>query len=74
MAGELQVPALRTQVPRDAAPLRKVTVPPVAVAGVTLAVKVTAAPTSEGFTDEVTAVVEEALLTVRVIAAEVLAR
>ena len=45
---------------------------PAAVAGVTWAVKVTDVPYVAGFADEVTVVVELALFTVCVIAAEVL--
>jgi len=70
------VPALKVAVPSVAAPSRNVTVPvgvptPGATA-LTVAVKVTAWPDADGFTDEVTVVELLALLTVWVIAAEVL--
>ena len=70
------MPALKVAVPSVAAPSRNVTVPvgvptPGATA-LTVAVKVTAWPDADGFTDEVTVVELLALLTVWVIAAEVL--
>ena len=69
-------PALKLAVPSVAAPSRNVTVPvgvptPGATA-LTVAVKVTAWPDADGFTDEVTVVELPALLTVCVTAAEVL--
>ena len=70
------MPALKVAVPSVAAPSRNVTVPvgvptPGATA-LTVAVKVTAWPDADGFTDEVTVVELLALLTVWVMAAEVL--
>jgi hypothetical protein len=73
---KVALPAARVAVPRVAAPSRKVTVPVGVPApgetALTVAVKVTAWPVADGFTDEVTVVELFALLTVWVIAAEVL--
>jgi hypothetical protein len=66
------VPLLRVPVPSVVLPSLKVTVP-VAVDGVTVAVKVSDAPYVDGFADEVTAVVVFALLTVWVRVDDVLA-
>ena len=70
------LPELKAAVARVAAPSRKVTVPVGVPApgetALTVAVKVTAWPNTDGFTDEVTVVELEALLTVWVMAAEVL--
>jgi len=70
------LPALKLAVPNVAAPSRNVTVPvgvPVAGAtALTVAVKVTAWPKTDGFTDEVTVVKLLALFTVCVMAEEVL--
>jgi hypothetical protein len=70
------LPPARVAVPRVDAPSRKVTVPVGVPApgetALTVAVKVTAWPVADGFTDEVTVVKLPALLTVWVIAAEVL--
>ena len=70
------LPPVRLAVPRVEAPSRKVTVPVGVPApgetALTVAVNVTAWPDADGFTDEVTVVELEALLTVWVIAAEVL--
>ena len=73
---KVALPPDRLAVPNVAAPSRKVTVP-VGVptpgeTALTVAVKVTAWPDADGFTDEVTVVELLALLTVCVIAAEVL--
>ena len=73
---KVALPPDRLAVPNVAAPSRNVTVPvgvpaPGATA-LTVAVKVTAWPEADGFTDEVTVVELLALLTVWVIAAEVL--
>ena len=70
------LPELKAAVARVAAPSRKVTVPVGVPApgetALTVAVKVTAWPNTDGFTDEVTVVELEALLTVWVIAVEML--
>jgi len=70
------LPPDRLAVPRVDAPSRKVTVPvgvPAAGAtALTVAVNVTACPNKDGLTEEVTVVVLLPLLTVWVIAAEVL--
>ena len=70
------LPELKAAVARVAAPSRKVTVPVGVPApgetALTVAVKVTAWPNTDGFTDEVTVVELEAFLTVCVMAAEVL--
>jgi hypothetical protein len=70
------LPELKAAVARVAAPSRKVTVPVGVPApgetALTVAVKVTAWPNTDGFTDEVTVVELEALLTVWVMAADVL--
>src|SRR5215831_3712311 len=55
-------PPLRPAVPRTLPPSEKVMVP-VALAGETLAVKVTAWPAPDGLTEEPMAVVEDALIT-----------
>jgi hypothetical protein len=70
------LPELKAAVARVEAPSRKVTVPvgvpaPGATA-LTVAVKVTDWPNTDGFTDEVTVVELDALLTVWVTAADVL--
>ena len=65
------VPPLTGDVPSDVAPSKNWTVP-VAVAGVTVAVTVTLWPTTDGFGDVVTAVVELAVFTVWVCAPDVL--
>jgi len=65
------LPLLSVPVPSVVLPSLNVTVP-VAVDGVTVAVNVTDAPNVEGFADEDTAVVVDALLTVCVRAEEVL--
>ena len=73
---KVALPPDRLAVPRVDAPSRKVTVPvgvPAAGAtAVTVAVKVTAWPKSDGFTELVTVVVLLPLLTVWVIAVEML--
>ena len=70
------LPELKLAVPSVAAPSRKVTVPvgvPVPGAtALTVAVKVTDCPNTDGFTDEVTVVELLALFTVCGMAAEVL--
>jgi hypothetical protein len=70
------LPPARLAVPRVEPPSRKVTVPVGVPApgetALTVAVKVTAWPDADGFTDEVTVAELLALLTVWVIAAEVL--
>ena len=70
------LPELKLAVPSVAAPSRKVTVPvgvpAPGVTALTVAVKVTDWPNTDGFTDEVTVVELLALLTVCVMAAEVL--
>jgi hypothetical protein len=70
------LPELKAAVASVAAPSRKVTVPVGVPApgetALTVAVKVTAWPNTDGFTDEVTVVELEALLTVWVIAVEML--
>jgi hypothetical protein len=73
---KVALPPDRLAVPNVAAPSRNVTVPvgvpaPGATA-LTVAVKVTAWPEADGFTDEVTVVELLALFTVCVMAAEVL--
>jgi hypothetical protein len=70
------LPELKVAVPRVAAPSRKVTVPVVVPApgetALTVAVNVTDWPNSDGFTELVTVVELFDLLTVWVMAAEVL--
>ena len=70
------LPELKLAVPSVAAPSRKVTVPvgvpAPGVTALTVAVKVTDWPNTDGFTDEVTVVELLALLTVCVMAAVVL--
>jgi hypothetical protein len=70
------LPEVKVAVPSVAAPSRNVTVPVGVPApgetALTVAVKVTDWPNTDGFTDELTAVELLALLTVCVMAAEVL--
>ena len=65
-------PALSVAVPRVVVPSRKATVPVGVPVAVTVAVKVTACPAVEGFSEEVTEVVVGWPITVCVSAAEVL--
>ena len=65
------IPPLNATVPSEAAPSRNCTLP-VAAAGETTALNVTAVPESEGFAEEPIATVVAAFATVTVVAAEVL--
>ena len=66
------LPALKATVPKEVAPSKNCTVPVGPKDGLIVAVNVTESPNVEGFTDDVNAVVELALLTVCVIAEDVL--
>jgi hypothetical protein len=62
VAANVATPLVKVPEPTEVSPSLKVTVP-VAAAGVTVAVSVTLAPYVEGFSDDVSTVVEEALFT-----------
>jgi hypothetical protein len=77
VTGNVADPAESVTAPRTVVPSLKVTVPVTVpdpgATGLTVAVNVTDWPNSEGFTDEVSAVVVDAAFTVCVTAVEVLA-
>jgi len=66
------LPPLNANVPNEVAPSKNSTVPVGPKDGLTVAVNVTDCPNVEGFTDDVNAVVVLALVTVCVIADDVL--
>jgi hypothetical protein len=71
MAGSAATPLFNVTVPNTVVPSRNCTLP-VAEAGETFAVKATACPMVEGFTDELMVVIDAVLVTVCVNTGDVL--